>query len=267
MLYGARLAGGGTFLSAGGLRVGPKLGEGKVAEVFEAGDGVLKLYRPGIGPEPARSEAYNLERLARLPLTVPQVRGVVEVDGRWGLLMSRASGAPLARRLGEPGGPAAVVEQAIGLHRRIHQQPGAGFAPLKARLTGQIEAASLLSGADRDELLGVLATLPDGDRLCHGDFHPFNVMMEGESLTIIDWLDASCGPPAADVARSYLLAGHSLPALGKLYLDAYLGASHLQRQAVLAWLPVLAGARLSENVPEEETRLLALARQVGQTRS
>jgi len=43
-----------------------------------------------------------------------------------------------------------------------------------------------------------LRELPDGEALCHGDFHPRNVIVDGDELTIIDWVDASSGPPAAD---------------------------------------------------------------------
>lgn len=50
-----------------------------------------------------------------------------------------------------------------------------------------------------------LRELPDGEALCHGDFHPRNVIVDGDELTIIDWVDASSGPPAADLARSAII--------------------------------------------------------------
>lgn len=50
-----------------------------------------------------------------------------------------------------------------------------------------------------------LRELPDGEALCYGDFHPRNVIVDGDELTNIDWVDASSGPPAADLARSAII--------------------------------------------------------------
>ena len=41
--------------------------------------------------------------------------------------------------------------------------------------------------------------------VCHGDFHPLNVMVDGERASVIDWTDAGLGPREADVARTLLL--------------------------------------------------------------
>src|SRR5215475_12266456 len=38
--------------------------------------------------------------------------------------------------------------------------------------------------------------MPDGDRLCHGDFHPLNILGNTLDPMIIDWLDAlTCAVP------------------------------------------------------------------------
>ena len=57
----------------------------------------------------------------------------------------------------------------------------------------------------KKELLDTILDMPDGDRLCHGDFHPLNILGNTFDPLIIDWLDAGRGDPAADVCRSYLL--------------------------------------------------------------
>lgn len=41
-------------------------------------------------------------------------------------------------------------------------------------------------------------TMPDGDHLCHGDFHPRNVLGEALQPILIDWPNACCGDPASD---------------------------------------------------------------------
>lgn len=238
------------------MQVGRLLGYGKIAEVYEAGADVLKLYRAGTGPEQARHEAMILQVLEGHPIDVPRALGVVEQGGRWGLLMSRISGRPLA----EMPSPVSMVETMVGLHGAVHALSGKGLPALRERLVARIGQAARLTEGERARLLERLLQLPDGDRLCHGDFHPFNIMVDGERLAVIDWLDATNGPPAADVGRTYLLALHNLPELAEPYLVARLRHAPFDRQAVMDWLPVLAGARLAENVPEEDERLLALVR-------
>lgn len=232
---------------------GTLIGAGRVAEVYADGDDVLKLYAAGIGPEQAEREAVILEALQATPLLVPRARGVVEIDGRWGLRMTRMPGTPLM--LSETS--AQIVAD---LHVTVHCQSGAGLPPLKPRLAARISGAAQLTDAERHDLLLRLDKLDDGGDLCHGDFHPANIMTDGSKLAIIDWLDASCGPAAADVARTYLLARHNFAALAEPYLTAYLSHGMIERAAVMAWLPLVAAARLSEHVPDEQMALLALVR-------
>src|SRR5437588_451136 len=62
--------------------------------------------------------------------------------------------------------------------------------------------------------LGVLEGLPAGDRLCHGDFHPGNLMGTWEAPVVIDWGNASRGEPLADVARTEFLHRLAAPPAG-----------------------------------------------------
>ncbi len=41
--------------------------------------------------------------------------------------------------------------------------------------------------------------------VCHGDFHPLNVVVDGGRASVIDWTDAGLGPREADVARTILI--------------------------------------------------------------
>mgnify|MGYP000733880057 FL=1 len=124
-----------------------------------------------------------------------------------------------------------------------------------------ILAAGQLRADERTGLMRQLQALPAGDRLCHGDFHLGNIMVAQDRYSVVDWLDATQGAPEADACRSYLLMLHHMPELATDYLDAYLRTSGSTGGAVLGWLGVLAGARLSENVPDENERLLVLVRE------
>jgi len=121
--------------------------------------------------------------------------------------------------------------------------------------------------------LEALAQLPEDTVLCHGDFHPDNIVLSARGPIILDWTDATLGHPLADVARTALLMQHAavpphipgrwLIETGRalwyrLYLRRYCQLRSISPAQVNSWLLPVAAARLSEGIPEEEERLLAL---------
>ena len=243
------------------IELGEPIGAGKEAEVYLYRPGwVIKLTRWRRDHAPARREDAILRALARTGLA-PAAGGVVEIASRWGVVMEHVAAPVLAERLSAPGGVEEVLHVMLSLHRRVHEWAApSGLPKLKDRLTHNLSGALLLDEPTRRRLLDTIPALPDGDRLCHGDFHPYNILGTGEDARIVDWLDASAADPAADICRTFVLIGSVQPALAERYVDAYCAATGLDRTAVHAWLPVVAAARLAEKVPEETERLLALAR-------
>lgn len=98
--------------------------------------------------------------------------------------------------------------------------------------------------------------MPKGDRLCHGDFHPINVLGQTSQPLVIDWPDACRGDPSADVCRSYLLLKLHAAEIAEPYLDAYCRITNISRVTIVGWLPYVAAARLAEDVPNDFERLL-----------
>jgi Ser/Thr protein kinase RdoA (MazF antagonist) len=66
----------------------------------------------------------------------------------------------------------------VRLHMRIHTHAAVQFAGLKVRLAASIAATDRLDGRRKEDLLAGIADMPEGDRLCHGDFHPMNILGE-----------------------------------------------------------------------------------------
>ena len=53
-----------------------------------------------------------------------------------------------------------------------------------------------------------LSRLPDGNNICHMDFHPNNILLESaayEPYQVIDWAEAVKGPREADIAMTSLI--------------------------------------------------------------
>jgi len=251
------------------------LAEGRTAEILRWEEGrVLKLFRSGWDEDDARYEAVKAEAVHAAGLPVPAVHGVVEVDGRFGIVYEEIVGQPLMetlrRRPWALGEPARLLAD---LHLQVHKAEIPALPRVTDRLTRAIERAPGLAENQRVALLARLARLLEGNAVCHGDFHPGNIYLTARGPIILDWMDAARGSPLADVARtSVLFRAAVLPrhmpsrwgvelirhAFHRVYLRCYFAATSTEPGQLDAWITVVAGARLAERIPGEEKRLLAL---------
>jgi aminoglycoside phosphotransferase (APT) family kinase protein len=254
--------------------LGPRLAEGRTAELFAWGPGrVIKLYRAEFSGPDADREA-GLTQLARTAgLPVPEVVEVVEVEGRRGIVLERLAGPSLlARMFSRPWSVRGAARLVADLHAAMHTLTPSGPPVLKRRLEERIRRLQSLPEPLKASVLTTLAALPDGDALCHGDFHPMNIILSPRGPMIIDWVDVTVGPPLADVARTLLLISMGRPpgtfrratvsALRALFRRAYLARYTTIRPfdgaELSAWMIPVAAARLAEAAPGERARLLAL---------
>jgi hypothetical protein len=254
--------------------MGLRIAEGREAEVYAwNGDAaVLKLYRPGYSGHLAESAA--LARLGGSGMG-PRLIDVVDIDGRHGLVLERLDGldmlAMLGRRPWRLLGCARILADA---QIRIHRvQAPADLPDLRQQLSTRIDAAALRPQL-RDFARRILERLPDGDRLCHGDFHPGNVLVGADRASVIDWTNATRGVPEADFARTVLLLKRADPAPGtalllrglmatgrslfaRVFALAYRQRAHDSLKQVDSWAIVQAAARLAEGIKSEEPGLVA----------
>lgn len=256
---------------------GELIGQGRIAEVFAWGeDQVLKLFRARCPADWVEYEAQVARTVHRTGLAVPAVGDVVEVDGRWGIVYERVDGPSMLERLGtQPWTLVRAARLLAELHAAMHACAAPELPSLRQRLESKIRAAEALPADWKDAALQALDQLPAGGVLCHGDFHPDNILMTSQGAIIIDWPDATRGHPLADVARTSLLLQtgglppgtaqrwliQSLRALfHAIYLKCYfrLRPTSASRRQLAAWRLPVAAARLSEDIPEERDRVLAL---------
>jgi aminoglycoside phosphotransferase (APT) family kinase protein len=255
-----------------------KIAEGREAEVLAYGDGlVLRLMRSP-DARPALEQQAAATRAARAAgVPVPEVHDIVDHDGRPGLVMERLDGPDLlsliARR---PWSVLRTFAIAGAVQAQLHDVVAPeGIVALKEGLARRIEASPLVPAGLARVALDALAGLPDGDRLCHGDFHPGNIIQTASGPVLIDWSNVTRGDPAADVARSDLILRLGEPppgspavirlgakvlrgALRGAYLRAYRRARPLDMELVGRWTLPVAVHRLTENIVEERQRLLRL---------
>lgn len=256
--------------------LGSPIAYGRTAEIYAWDEGqVLKLFYDWCGSGNIAYEARIAQAVHASGLPVPAVGEIVQVNGRTGLIYERFAGGALWELM--PQKPWMIVRYArrmAALHAEMHANPLRLKIPdQRPRLVRKLHDAQALPETLRTKALAALDTMPDGTAICHGDFHPGNVLVTPQGEFVIDWIDATRGNPLADLARSSILAlGAAASSQTKntmeklfvrlfhtLYLRRYFALRPGGREEYGRWLPIVAAARLSENIPEVEPWLLAQA--------
>lgn len=262
------------------LDLSKPLAIGRTAEVYPwQADQVLKLFLPWV-PEDWITHELRVSRLVEAAgLPAPKVIGeIIVVDGRRGICYQRLQGPSMLEQI--QSNPLSIFKQfgLLGkLHAQIHSLAGTGLPSQRKKLQYKIKDAELLPEDLKVVILEALDELPDGDRVCHGDFHPGNILMTEQGPNLIDWTDAACGNPLADVARSIVLLscaqvptaslfGWLLKFTRKNLIERYkqhysLISWQINETQLRAWIPIVAAARLNERIPQENHELLRLVKQ------
>jgi len=254
--------------------LGNPLALGRTAEIYDWEPGwVLKLYFGHFDPGIADFEHRIATAIHCTELSSPAVGEIIRLNGRWGLLYEKCEGqsmdADLQKHFFHGSSHARKMAE---LHAEMHAKPmKADISLMRDRLKYKIRDAKPLPENLRDATLIALETMPEGDRLCHGDFHPGNIMLSQPEPTIIDWIDASIGSPLADVARTSIILLGSAATESAMFLRngiRILHAIYLHRYFQLhphgideydRWLPIIAAGRLNEGIDEQDDWLLAQA--------
>ncbi|MCY9659736.1 aminoglycoside phosphotransferase family protein [Paenibacillus chondroitinus] len=253
-----------------------RIAEGRTAEIFqEHHESVIKLYRSGFPKDAIIYEYEITKQVASLGISVPMVHELVEMEGRIGINFEYIEGKPLLQKMAEhPQELDDFAEILAEMHVTLHRcevpadERGKPFRKQKEMLAHNIHQAPQLSTDEKHAILQILEALPNGNRVCHGDFHPDNAMV-GEKRWIIDWMTGMVGHPAGDIARTLILFRYgTLPEaapshvkdqlqamrerMGHVYFNYYLAHSNLQMDEIDQWMLPVAAARLTEWIPEEE---------------
>lgn len=247
---------------------GREVGRGSQATVYAKGQYAVKLYRNGYPKANVFSEAYIMANLERADFPAPKVYEVLLSNGRYGLRMDRVRGKIMSEGLRDPAKCQETLDVLVDLQCRLQKFDKLTWAPeLKQRLHDDLERNVRLSSDCKEKLLRTLDGLPDGQALCHCDFHSGNVFFDGSEYTVIDLLQICRGDPAADAACSYMAYTFIHPDLAAYYLNRYCAVSGISPKCVRQWLAVYAGTLLGQ-VPEHLAttveQFMAMDEQAGQ---
>jgi len=248
------------------MTYGKAIGVGNTAVVYEWGaDKVLKLFNEGYPREAAEMEFSNTNAIRSLDFNKPKAYELINLDGRIGIIYDRAEGEPLTEWVMKTGDLHRCAIHMATLHKSVLKNQVSGVPNYKDFLRYNIKKALPADSHKLIETLHLLDTLKDGNTLCHGDFHPGNILMSDDQPKIIDFMNICHGHYLYDIARTVFLVEYTpVPAeveekdtileFKRSLTDLYLTEMNVTRDMIRDYLSVIRTARLGEcpNEPVDE---------------
>ncbi|WP_010280887.1 phosphotransferase family protein [Bacillus timonensis] len=234
--------------------LGNPIARGNTAKVYLFDNKIVKVFNEYLPDTESINEANKQKYAYSCGLPVPEIFDVTKINGKQAIIMEYVKGETLGDLFIKDKARAEYyLTISVDMQRKIHSIIPEEIEPMYDKLYRQIERAKQLDSRQKNYLLHRLESFTYKSRLCHGDFHLFNLIMSENQVVVIDWVDSSAGDIRADIYRTYLLYSQFSSELADIYLQIYCEKSGLLKSEVFQWAPIIAGARLSENVSSEDS--------------
>ncbi|RBP89901.1 phosphotransferase family enzyme [Cytobacillus firmus] len=245
------------------MNLGTPIAKGNTAKIYLYKNRIYKVFNDYLSETESHIECEKQKYAYSCGLSVPKIIDLTKIDGKQAIIMEYIKGRSIGDILSEN------MEQAeyymnisVDIQQKIHKVEAHSIENMTEKLSRQIVSANILDNKQKSTLIQRLDRMTFKSRLCHGDYHLFNLIMLDNNVAIIDWVDSSAGDICADVYRTYLLYSQFSHEFAEMYLQLYCEKSGLVKDEVLQWAPIVAAARLSEIVPSENSeRLLKIVNQ------
>lgn len=257
------------------MSLGKIIGKGNTAEVYEFGEKeVIKLFYNAIPLEWVKREFDTSKLINELGIPAPYTKSMKEINDRNGIIYERIMGENFTQILSSK--PLLVMKHATffaKLQTTYHTIKADNLPSQKDYLSKNITQTNLLKSEEKKIILEELLSLPDDNKICHGDYHSDNIIFQNGEAKILDWMTCTLGNPAGDVARTFIIMKYSflppdMPKTKKIliqfvrnvfaraYLNSYIKQTNISKVSIEEWfLPVMA-ARLTEGIPAGEKQFL-----------
>ena len=226
--------------------------------IYRDGDIAVKVFNEDFKKSDILNEALNHARVEETGLSVPSLREVCMIDGKWAIVTDFIAGKTLAALMEEnPDKMTEYLNLFVDLQLSVHAKKSPLLSKLKDKMNMKISQSNL-DATTRYDLHTRLESLPTHDKVCHGDFNPSTIIISSDGTPfILDWSHATQGNASADAARTYLLfclAGKVETA--ESYLKLFCKKSDTAKQYVQKWIPIVAASQLVKGKPEEKALLM-----------
>lgn len=226
--------------------------------VYRDGDKMIKVFNEDYKLSDVLREAFNLSLVGETELKVQKFIEVSKIEDKWALVNEYIDGETLEQLMQKnPDKFDEYLDKFVDIQLEMHKYTVPGLNRLVDKMHRKIKESELDATA-RYELHTRLDSIDEHVKLCHGDFHPSNIIIDKNNMSyIIDWSHATRGNASADAARTYLLFWLSGDINGaEKYLKLFCKKSDTARQYVDKWISIVSASRLVKAKPEEREFLL-----------
>ncbi|KKO51815.1 phosphotransferase family protein [Paenibacillus sp. DMB20] len=262
------------------MKIGELLGTGNTANVYQWGNTeVIKIFHDHIcSMHEAQKEASHAEMINDLNLRTPKYSGSIEYEGKPCLIYERIDGPTMLRQIEASKSSVSYYARLMAqLHFEMHKVEITRTSNLKDEITNRINMTSKIKESEKQPVHAILGALPEGNAICHYDFHPDNIILSSNGPIIIDWINVLIGHPAADVARSsMMIQSHALPPnaprwlnereyrefFDEEYVREYFMLSGMDQSMLDDWMAPTLAARIDELNQEAQSEIIDKLRNI-----
>jgi uncharacterized protein (TIGR02172 family) len=236
-------------------------------------DQILKVYGSEFPREFVVQLGEKEKSFYNAGLPVPKIGKLLEIEDSLGQVYERIEGKSLLDELISPTeNDEPRVNELATIFAEVHFQIHS-CTTVEVQMQHQrdffpdlLERIDSLSDELKKALVNEIKEISEGNQICHGDFHPLNVLLSPKGPIVIDWNNSHIGNPLEDIARSKLIlvgASRMYPSLKKtvdrfreVYLDRYFQLNQNGQDQIDRWWPIVSAIRLLDDIPELEDWLL-----------
>ena len=228
----------------------------KNKEIFIDKDKVIKLFFEEHKKSDILNEALNQARIEEgSNINVPKLLEVTKINNRWALVSEYIEGSTITELMKQdPDNFDEYLNLFVEVQLIILSNSVPMLNRIKEKFTRKLKNATNIEENTKYELLERLNGMKNHTKLCHGDYHPSNVIVkEDGSIYIIDWAHVTQGNASADAARTYLLFSmDGQTETAEKYLNLFSEKSKISKSSIQRWIPIVAATQMTKQIPEEQ---------------
>lgn len=232
------------------------IAERKNKTIYKDNDKIIKLFVSSHPKSDVLNEALNHARVEEVSnLNVPKLLEVKTIDDRWALISEYVEGKTITELMKEfPEKEDHFLNLFVDVQLVVLDNEVPMLNRIKEKFKRKLENATNIDDNTKYELLQRLEGMKNHSKLCHGDFHPSNVIVQEDgTVYVIDWSHVTQGNASADAARTYLLFSmDGKDELAEKYLSLFSEKSGIEKRSIQRWIPLVAATQMTKNIPEEQ---------------
>jgi uncharacterized protein (TIGR02172 family) len=230
----------------------------------------LKLFTDEIRLDSLKKEYYFSKFAYENGLPTPEPKKIIHEKDRIGIIYEKINGGPLLKiAMGNLFAVKKILSKMAKLQYKINSiKYDNDTYTFKKYLKRAIKGNEFITEIEKKNMKEYINKLPNGNKVCHGDLHPDNILFSNSKYYIIDWMTGMRGLMAADVARTEtilknaeipgkmmffirILLGIAQNKMAKMHVREYCG---MKKEELDIWKLPLYVARLNEKNSKKEKR-------------